>query len=271
MASLTSISIEPNTSSSLPAETFTMYPPDILSDLTHSPAYFLPQSLSNALQFHLNMPSPPLAHNKPLDRSHLTSTLRTIFDISRSPLGDSWVLTHLRRNTGPNVVDARGTLEFTPGWVYGGVFVAEYSICKDGFEVTGIESREGDVTRNNGRRGASKWGRDLLPEEREFEVKIMVDDLGEKNGQWRIVDAADPKSFGTVIAEEVDQVEGESTKERIRFVGSMPAVEGFTEQEIREFVVACWVCKCWRTRNRRRWFGRSARDESNEVAGLRTY
>lgn len=276
MANLQSINITTPSSAALP-EILSISNPDIISSHTHAPVYFLPQALSNAVNFKLNLPEPPLHAQKSSAQSALNSTVRSIFDVTRSPLGDAWGLVNMRRTTGRDVVDARGELEYHNGWVYGGSFEGAYSIVKDGFEVT-TNSSSRDPLSDDVEGGSldpameekkSRWGRDILPTEREFEFTVKVDDLGKQNGVWKIFDGTDE---GRVVAEELDNVQEDGkVKERLRFVAEIPMVIGFKEQEIKDFIVACWVCKVWRTRNRKTWLGQSAKKEYKELGSIRNW
>jgi hypothetical protein len=229
--------------------------PDIVPvDQPKNPMFFLPQSLSASLEFQVSKPIPP---SKALDIAYGKSIHNAIWDIRRNALGDAWVLDYVKK--GFAKLDGRGSLHFTPGWFSGGVFRAEYSHVKS--RINPIPNPAPEPTGEE---------RDLLPDEEEFSIHLICDDLGAEDGKWKLVDpdlTRNPKQLGSrVLAEELPAVPGEvpgaeknelellEQKEKIRFAWDLSGIEGFTEHEIQELIVALWVCKVWRCRNRKRWF-----------------
>lgn len=257
MASLTGVAVDQSAGAPTGGAPITLMikTPDIVpADNPKQPVYFLPQSLSSTFEFQISHPIPP---SKALDINYGKSIQNAIWDIRRSPLGDSWQFDLVKK--GAAKLDGRGSLNFTAGWLSGGWFRAEYSHVKP--RINPLTTPAPEPTGED---------RDLLPDEEEFSIHLICDDLGAEDGKWKLVDpdlTKNPKQLGSrVLAEELPVVPGQSAaverdevdileqKEKIRFAWDLGGIEGFTDAEIRELIVCLWVCKVWRCRNRKKWF-----------------
>jgi hypothetical protein len=213
---------------------------EVLKTGPENPLYRLPQSISShGLKIHLNRYVKPKGFEKPTRRS-LRSSIdedHVIYQASKASIGEGssdYVLTNFARDDGEGSY-GRGTMKFTPGWVSGGTW-----------NVTYVYKSAGQV--------------------QESRVDLKIDEGGWNDRVWKMT-----FPFEGTVATESPQEEGAfgENGRSIEIVDGHPG-GGWTENEWRDFLTACWITKVWNQCTRAGWFGASIRKDS-EAGQLRTY
>lgn len=204
-----------------------------------NPIYRLPQSLSSGgLKIHLNdyVPSRKIDINRrsaysSIDEDHI------IYEISKASLGEAavdYVMTNFLFDPSEGGY-GRGTIKFTPGWISGGTWVVSYRTKKPG-------------------------------QVQEQRIDLKFDEGGKEDKVWKMTFPMEG-----VVARELKQPDGMwgENGRALEIVEGGCGIEGWSDKEWRDFLMAAFIAKVWRDCTSTPWMGASVR--TGEAKSLSTW